>query len=65
VDAAPVEILVPTTNGHVTLEVAGFGSVEDPAEQVTQAAEGEDEGIAESRGERDQERGAHHWTGPL
>jgi len=63
VDAAPVEILVPTANGRITLEVAGFDSVEDPAEEVAQAAQGEDEDIAESRGESGQERGVHHfWT---
>ena len=42
------------------LEVAGLAGVEDPAEEVAQLAEGEEEAVAEERGERGHVREPHH-----
>jgi len=42
------------------LEVAGLAGVEDPAEEVPELAEGEEEAVAEERGERGHVREPHH-----
>lgn len=42
------------------LEVAGLAGVEDPAEEVAELAEGEEEAVAEERGERGHVREPHH-----
>jgi hypothetical protein len=42
------------------LEVAGVARVEDPAEEVAELAEGEEEAVAEERGERGHVREPHH-----
>ena len=42
------------------LEVAGLAGVEDPTEEVAELAEGEEEAVAEERGERGHVREPHH-----
>lgn len=42
------------------LEIAGFASVEDPAEEVAELAEGEEEAVAEERGQRGHVGQPHH-----
>jgi hypothetical protein len=51
--------------GSAHLEVAGLAGVEDLAGEVAQLAEGEEEAVAEERGERGHVREPHHPPFPL